>query len=78
MRHVLTFDETNTTFSDVFVDCVSDITLEVEAIKSKKMRNDIQSINEHLDRINRALLGIVDAKLALAERSKLYHHKELE
>ena len=69
MRHVLTFDETDTTFSDVFVDCVSDITLEVEAIKSKKMRNDIQSINEHLDRINRALLGIVDAKLALAERS---------
>lgn len=69
MRHVLTFDETNTTFSDVFVDCVSDITLEVEAIKSKKMRNDIQSINEHLDRINRALLGIVDAKLALAEKS---------
>lgn len=69
MKHVLTFDETNTTFSDVFVDCVSDITLEVEAIKSKKMRNDIQSINEHLDRINRALLGIVDAKLALAEKS---------
>ena len=69
MRHVLTFDETDTTFSDVFVDCVSDITLEVEAIKSKKMRNDIQSINEHLDRINRALLGIVDAKLALAEKS---------
>lgn len=69
MRHVLTFDEADTTFSDVFVDCVSDITLEVEAIKSKKMRNDIQSINEHLDRINRALLGIVDAKLALAEKS---------
>ena len=69
MRHVLTFDETDTTFSDVFVDCVSDITLEVEAIKSKKMRNDIQSINEHLDRINRALLGIVDAKLPLAETS---------
>ncbi len=68
MRHVLTFDEAKTTFSDVFVDCVSDITLEVEAIKSKKMRNDIQSINEHLDRINRALLGIVDAKLALAEK----------
>ena len=71
MRHVLTFDETDTTFSDVFVDCVSDITLEVEAIKSKKMRNDIQSINEHLDRINRALLGIVDAKLALAEKSSI-------
>ena len=69
MRHVLTFDETDTTFSDVFVDCVSDITLEVEAIKSKKMRSDIQSINEHLDRINRALLGIVDAKLAFAEKS---------
>ena len=69
MRHRLTFDEKDVTFSDVFVDCVSDITLEVEAIKSKKMRNDIQSINDHLDRINRALLGIVDAKLALAEKS---------
>ena len=69
MRHRLAFDERDATFSDVFVDCVSDITLEVEAIKSKKMRSDIQSINEHLDRINRALLGIVDAKLALAEKS---------
>lgn len=65
----MTFNESDAMFSDVFVDCVSDITLEVEAIKSKKMRNDIQSINEHLDRINRALLGIVDAKLALAEKS---------
>ncbi len=69
MRHRLTFDKRGTAFSDVFVDCVSDITLEVEAIKSKKMRNDIQSINEHLDRINRALLGIIDAKIALAEKS---------
>lgn len=68
MRHKLTFDKKGTAFSDVFTDCVSDMTLEVEAIKSKKMKNDIQSINEHLDRINRALLGIVDAKLALAEK----------
>lgn len=74
MRYGLTFDERDTTFSDVFVDCVSDISLEVEAIKSKKMRNDIQSINEHLDRINRALLGIVDAKLALAEKSSSIHN----
>ena len=71
MKYRLTFDERDVRFSDVFVDCVSDITLEVEAIKSKKMRNDIQSINEHLDRINRALLGIVDAKLALAEKSPI-------
>jgi hypothetical protein len=69
MRHRLAFDERDTTFSEIFVDCVSDITLEVEAIKSKKMRNDIQSINEHLDRINSALLGIMDAKLALTEKS---------
>ena len=69
MKYRLTFNENDAMFSDVFVDCVSDITLEVEAIKSKKMRNDIQSINEHLDRINRALLGIMDAKLALAEKS---------
>ena len=71
MRHRLTFDKRDNAFSDVFVDCVSDITLEVEAIKSKKMRNDIQSINEHLDRINRALLGIIDAKIALAEKSNI-------
>ncbi len=71
MRHRLTFDKRDTAFSDVFVDCVSDITLEVEAIKSKKMRNDIQSINEHLDRINRALLGIIDAKIALIEKSNI-------
>ncbi len=68
MRHRLAFDKRDTEFSDVFVDCVSDISLEVEAIKSKKMRNDIQSINEHLDRINRALLGIIDAKIALTGR----------
>ena len=67
MKYRLAFDK-KATFSDVFTDCVSDMTLEVEAIKSKKMQNDIQSINERLDRINRALLGIVDAKLALEEK----------
>jgi hypothetical protein len=36
MGYGLTFDERDATFSDVFVECVSDITLEVEAIKSKK------------------------------------------
>ena len=71
MRHRLAFDKRDNAFSDVFVDCVSDITLEVEAIKSKKMRSDIQNINEHLDRINRALLGIIDAKIALAEKSNI-------
>ena len=67
MKYRLTFDK-KTTFSDVFTDYVSDMTLEVEAIKSKKMKSDIQSINERLDRINRALLGIVDAKLVLEEK----------
>ena len=68
MNHKLTFDKKDTSFSDVFTECVSDMTLEVEAIKSKKMKEDVQSINERLDRINRALLGILDAKLALADK----------
>lgn len=55
------------TFSELFTEYLSDITLEVEGIKVKAQRNDIEGIKEHLARISSALLAIMDAKLDLAE-----------
>ena len=61
------------TFSEIFTQHVSDISLEVEAIKLRNLRNDADGINEHLARIESALVGIMEAKLALAE--KMLHSK---
>lgn len=61
------------TFSEIFTQHVSDISLEVEAIKLRNLRNDADGINEHLARIESALTGIMEAKLALAE--KVLHSK---
>ncbi len=57
------------TFSELFTQYVSDMTIAVERIKVRNMRNDIQGINEDLARINSAIMGIIDAKLELAERN---------
>jgi hypothetical protein len=65
MTQELSNNEKGISFADLFTQYLSDITLEVEGIKVKGMRNDI---NEHVARINSALLGIMDAKLELAER----------
>ena len=56
------------TFSEVFTQHVSDISLEVEAIKLRNLKNDADGINEHLARIESALIGIMEARLALAEK----------
>lgn len=56
------------TFSDIFTQHVSDISLEVEAIKLRNLKNDAEGINEHLARIDSALIGIMEAKLALVEK----------
>ena len=56
------------TFSEVFTQHVSDISLEVEAIKLRNLKNDAEGINEHLARIESALIGIMEARLALAEK----------
>ena len=56
------------TFADIFTQHVSDISLEVEAIKLRNLKNDVEGINEHLARIDSALIGIMEAKLALAEK----------
>jgi len=61
------------TFSEVFTQHVSDISLEVEAIKLRNLKNDADGINEHLARIESALIGIMEARLALAE--KVLHSK---
>jgi hypothetical protein len=68
MTQELVHYEKRISFAELFTQYISDITLEVEGIKVKSMRNDIQGINEHVKRINSALLGIMDAKLELAER----------
>ncbi len=60
------------TFADAFTQYISDITLEVEAIKLKSLRSDTDSVNEHLNRIEGALWGITNAKLTLAE---MLNHK---
>ena len=61
------------TFSEIFTQHVSDISLEVEAIKLRNLRNDADGINEHLARSESALIGIMEARLALAE--KVLHSK---
>jgi hypothetical protein len=62
------------TLSEVFTQHISDISLEVEAIKLRNLRKDADGIEEHLARIESALSGIMEAKLAIAER--LVHSRE--
>lgn len=56
------------TLSEIFTQHISDISLEVEAIKLRNLKNDADGINEHLARIDNALTCIMEAKLALAEK----------
>lgn len=62
------------TLSDVFTQHISDISLEVEAIKLRNLKKDAEGIEEHLARIESALSGIMEAKLTLAER--ILHARE--
>ncbi len=68
MPHNLVLDKSAPTLSEVFTQYLSDIALEVEAIKLRNIKNDADGVNEHLARIDSALTGIMDAKLSLAER----------
>ncbi len=67
MGQELVYEQKGISFSEIFTEFLSDITLEVEAIKIKAMRKDVEGIKEHVERINSALSGITDAKLDLAE-----------
>lgn len=62
------------TLSEVFTQHISDISLEVEAIKLRNLKKDTDGIEEHLARIESALSGIMEAKLAIAER--ITHSRE--
>lgn len=77
MRREPSHNENGISFAEMFTEYLSDITLEVEGIKVKSMNNDIQGINEHVARINAALLGIVDAKLDLAEKCDISNISEI-
>lgn len=68
MTRRLVLDENGPSLSEMFTQYLSDIQLEVEAVKLRNMKSDIEGVNEHLDRIDNALRGIMDAKLALAEK----------
>ncbi len=68
MTYKLVLDKNGPTLSEVFTQYLSDIALEVEAIKLRNIKNDADGVNEHLARIDNALTGIMDAKLALAEK----------
>ena len=67
MTRRLVFGGKSPSFSEIFTEYLSDISLEVEAIKLRNIKSDAEGVNEHLARIDSALKGIMDAKLALAE-----------
>lgn len=59
----------DTTFSEAFEEYISDIALEVEGIRLKMFWKEMDGINTRIDRINNALLGIMDAKMSLVKNS---------
>ncbi len=76
MPHRLTHDGRKPSFSEIFTQYLSDISLEVEAVKLRNIKNDAEGVNEHLARIDSALKGIMDAKLALAESIQHFEEEE--
>jgi hypothetical protein len=52
---------------EVFNQNMSELILEVEGIKLRAERNDIEGIKEHLERMNAILLEIMDKRMDLAE-----------
>lgn len=61
-------DKNRISYSELFTEYLSDITLEIEGMKISALRNDIDRIKVHIERINNAVLAIMDTKLDMAER----------
>jgi hypothetical protein len=70
MKNNVTFDEPGILCDGLFNEHLSDIVIEIEGLKLKAMRNDIEGINDHLVRINNFILGIMETQLVLAEKSR--------
>ncbi len=68
MPNGIVLDKNGPTLSEIFTQYLSDIALEVEAVKLRNIKNDAEGVNEHLARIDSALNGIMEAKMALAEK----------
>ena len=63
----VTSDSNTISYAELFTQLLSDIVLEMEGMKTKVMKNDIQGINDHVERINISLNDIMETKLELAE-----------
>lgn len=61
-------EDKKVSYSELFTEYLSDITLEIEGMKISALRNDIDRIKVHIERINNAVLAIMDTKLDMAER----------
>lgn len=69
MPNGILLDKKDDAFSDAFSQYISDIQLEVDGIRLKMFWKEMDGIDTRINRINSALLGIMDAKLALAKKS---------
>lgn len=49
---------------------LSELILEVEGIKLRAEKNDIEGIKEHLERMNAILLEFMDARMDLVEKCR--------
>ena len=53
---------------EIFNQHLSELILEVEGIKLKSIRNDIEGIQDHIGRMNTVLVEIMDARMDLADK----------
>jgi len=57
--------------TEVFNQHLSELILEVEGIKLRAEKSDVDGIKDHLERMNAILLEIMDARMDMAEK---YHN----
>jgi hypothetical protein len=55
---------------ELFDQNISDLVLELEGIKQKALRNNVEGIAEHIARMDSIFMEVMDAKLDLAEKCR--------